>query len=723
MVTGSGTSGDPYMLYNLTDLESISTLGLDKYYKLANDIDASATQDASYNSGAGWLPVGNSSTPFTGNFNGNGYTISGLYINRPSTNYVGLFGALYGTITNVTLDTDENGYGSIEGADYVGGICGGLTRTSTITYCNVYIPITGVNYVGGILGFTGTNSTYILTLNHCNFNSDINATSYAGGIVGLCNFYHTSTTISYCTVQGNITITGSRSAGGIAGHFVRSVSYCTVYNITINSPTSSDYTGGIVGSLGYTGTITQCKVRGNIYGGNAVGGIIGGDESLYSGNYDIITQCMFKGNITGTGMVGGILGDSKFYNANSKVYMCYSSGTIVATGTYVGGLIGYSRTNPQNSYSNMSVQGDSYVAGLLGGHEFRAVLNCYSCGAVSGNSYVYGLVAKNSSGSNSNSFWDTQTSGQSSSILGTGKTTAEMKTQSTYTSWDFSIPIWVIDSYQNDSYPYLDDILPDPWNVYASDLAMSGEQVNIPGRINLNDSATSEEQSLISFKGFQLIDNGVDSNLVSILNNFTLNDSGTINESITFLKNLEDNCSSFETVYSYFYSLINDSNISSESLQLLNTFLLTDSRTSEENIILMKRIEDSGISDELVDCTFLFLVRDSITSSENVNINAQINLLERRRMLESVLKIDNDFTLTDVISSAEELGIANVRYVGDEANSDVQVYVDVTAVYHVVELVDDVNSTEKVNLIVRLSERDEREEFLTSLKGIHPEEE
>ena len=41
MVTGSGTSGDPYMLYNLTDLESISTLGLDKYYKLANDIDAS----------------------------------------------------------------------------------------------------------------------------------------------------------------------------------------------------------------------------------------------------------------------------------------------------------------------------------------------------------------------------------------------------------------------------------------------------------------------------------------------------------------------------------------------------------------------------------------------------------------------------------------------------------------------------------------------------------
>ena len=157
MVTGSGTSGDPYMLYNLTDLESISTLGLDKYYKLANDIDASATQDASYNSGAGWLPLGNSSTYFTGDFNGDGYTISGLYISRSTTDYIGFFAAFRGTIYDLTIEDPD-----ITGQNYVGAISGSQSGTYTnITLTGGSVTGTATS-VGGLLGYSNRTGTTLI---------------------------------------------------------------------------------------------------------------------------------------------------------------------------------------------------------------------------------------------------------------------------------------------------------------------------------------------------------------------------------------------------------------------------------------------------------------------------------------------------------------------------------------------------------------------------------
>ena len=72
-------------------------------YALANNVDASST--ANWNSGAGFVPVGNSADKFAGSFNGSGDTISGLYINRPSQNYIGLFGWVNtgSLLTNVGL--------------------------------------------------------------------------------------------------------------------------------------------------------------------------------------------------------------------------------------------------------------------------------------------------------------------------------------------------------------------------------------------------------------------------------------------------------------------------------------------------------------------------------------------------------------------------------------------------------------------------------------------
>jgi hypothetical protein len=105
----------------------------------------------------------------------------------------------------------------------------------------------------------------------------------------------------------------------------------------------------------------------------------------------------------------------------AKITDCYSLGN-VSGDTGVGGLVGW-----------------NYV--IYGGWNNTIpakITNCYSAGAVSGNSYVGGLIGRNN-GNVDYCFWDVNSSGQASSAGGTGKTTAEMQTKSTFTDagWDF----------------------------------------------------------------------------------------------------------------------------------------------------------------------------------------------------------------------------------------------------------------------------------------------
>ncbi len=80
------------------------------------------------------------------------------------------------------------------------------------------------------------------------------------------------------------------------------------------------------------------------------------------------------------------------------------------------------------------------------------ITNSYSTGSVSGSNYVGGLVGYNYGGAITNSYWDTETSGQTTSDGGTGLTTAQMKQQASFSGWDFS-NVWGID--EGASYPYL----------------------------------------------------------------------------------------------------------------------------------------------------------------------------------------------------------------------------------------------------------------------------
>ena len=87
--SGAGMQADPYQITNATQLQEMAD-DLGAHYVLAGDIDCSVT--VTWNGGSGFEPVGDSSTRFTGSFNGQDHTITGLYINRPTKYHVGLFG-------------------------------------------------------------------------------------------------------------------------------------------------------------------------------------------------------------------------------------------------------------------------------------------------------------------------------------------------------------------------------------------------------------------------------------------------------------------------------------------------------------------------------------------------------------------------------------------------------------------------------------------------------
>ena len=118
---------------------------LDVQYSLVNDINCSDT--VNWNSGLGFEPIGNNVDKFTGTFEGIGFKITGLYINRSSDDYIGLVGyGEYSIIRNVGL---EGIY--VKGNEYVGGLAGRSQGNITNSYTKGNIFATG-GYSGGLVG-------------------------------------------------------------------------------------------------------------------------------------------------------------------------------------------------------------------------------------------------------------------------------------------------------------------------------------------------------------------------------------------------------------------------------------------------------------------------------------------------------------------------------------------------------------------------------------------
>jgi len=200
------------------------------------------------------------------------------------------------------------------------------------------------------------------------------------------------------------------------------------------------YVGGLVGEN--LGTISNCSATGLVIGDYFVSGLVGL-------NYGTISNCYSTGSVTGEELVGGLVGKNSY---DGTISNCYASGSV--TGDYrVGGLVGSNSNSINNCYATGPVTGDS-VGGLVGINQ-DTISNCYSTGPVSGGLLVGGLVGDTCTSSPViASFWDIETSGQTSSAGGTGKTTAEMQTESPFTDagWDF-VEVWDIGEEQ--TYPFL----------------------------------------------------------------------------------------------------------------------------------------------------------------------------------------------------------------------------------------------------------------------------
>ncbi|MGD8786287.1 MAG: GLUG motif-containing protein, partial [Phycisphaerales bacterium] len=205
--------------------------------------------------------------------------------------------------------------------------------------------------------------------------------------------------------------------------------------VNINIIGSGHRVGGLIGwNLG--GRLVNCYSTGTVNGDSYVGGLIGAVDLGGS-----IINCYSTSTVSGSGEVGGLLG----WNLYGSIINCYSTGTVSGHGA-VGGLVGVNKGEINNCYSTSMVSGESLVGGLVGNHQYLSTItNCYATGSVTGTRYVGGLVGVNDLWGEDRlgevifSFWDVETSGQTTSAGGTGKTTAEMQDPNTFmaSGWNF----------------------------------------------------------------------------------------------------------------------------------------------------------------------------------------------------------------------------------------------------------------------------------------------
>ncbi len=194
--------------------------------------------------------------------------------------------------------------------------------------------------------------------------------------------------------------------------------------------------GRNIGALvGYnTGAIFGIHSTGKVWGMRETGGLVGRNGP------GSIADCWSSADVNGVSIAGGLVGSN-----DGSVTRCFSIGAAIGGGS-VGGLIGSHRGSVLDCYSITVVRGESNVGGLVGYNGSGRIDNCYSAGPVTGTSEaVGGLVGNFSSGTVSGSFWDADASGQSSSAVGTGRTTEWMMQVDTFVraGWDFDQTWWI----------------------------------------------------------------------------------------------------------------------------------------------------------------------------------------------------------------------------------------------------------------------------------------
>lgn len=212
------------------------------------------------------------------------------------------------------------------------------------------------------------------------------------------------------------------------------------YNITVANPRTFTYTGGLAGIN--NGRVTNVVVSGSVSGGyHYSGGLIGE-------NGGFITACSASSTVSGAYYTGGVTGQN-----TGSIARAFFNGAVVDGGNMGGGIAGASNNNIADSYAIGSCSVGSGCGGLVG-YNPGTINRSYAVMAMTGLSGQT-LVNLIGPGSVNSSFWNSDVSvATTTSGGGTGKTTAEMKSQTTYSDWDFS-SVWDISPSVNSGYPFL----------------------------------------------------------------------------------------------------------------------------------------------------------------------------------------------------------------------------------------------------------------------------
>ncbi len=271
-------SGDVYQIATAENLAWLANTVNDGTTEIKAELtaDIQLNEDGAYDNV--WTPIGTNENPFEGTFNGNGYTISGLYINSPEDSNIGLFG--------VVNDIDSDKTVSVT-PEYIV-----QSKTKRIINLNVTdAVVTGYQNVGGIVGYSkgaGIEDCYFEGTVTGNFNS-------VGSVVGWADG---ETVVNQCHTSG--TVTGKQRTGGIAG-------YCSAN--TVISKSYSD--------VAVTGTTNVGGLVGTLAGSNLVGSF-------------------FLGSVTADNRLGGAVGYSTF----GLIRGVYTIPTITSSGANKGGAVG-----------------------------------------------------------------------------------------------------------------------------------------------------------------------------------------------------------------------------------------------------------------------------------------------------------------------------------------------------------------------------------------------
>jgi hypothetical protein len=295
------------------DLDAVRN-NLSGRYILVNDLDFNIPgydelAGVTANQGRGWHPIGTIAKPFAGTFDGQGYEIRDLFINRPDEYSVGLFGFI-----------DEEGT---------------IKDTAVVN-----VAVTGREYVGSLVGRKGGG-----IVSNSYATGSVTGNQSLGGLVGT-----NAGTVS--DSYSSATVTGYAGIGGLIGQNAGTVSN----SYSTGSVTGDDSIGGLVGAC--YGTVSNSYSSGDVTGEVEIGGLVGWNEG------GIVSNSYATGNVTGYARVGGLVG----WNEGGTVSNSYATGNVTGYWYSIGGLVGSNyllgnNGTVSNSFWDIETSGQAASAG------------------------------------------------------------------------------------------------------------------------------------------------------------------------------------------------------------------------------------------------------------------------------------------------------------------------------------------------------------------------